>query len=472
MSILKLLASHRFSRYMKIIFLFWDLILLSASNTISCYIRDGSLKSLNNKDDQTTFFMILLVWVVLVLSKDAYKIIRIEKIYTTLSRTIKLILIHLGGVALFIIILNFDNVSRLRMLYFYVVFFVLVLLFRILFLKALKHARSQGYNYRNVIIIGATEMGARMNQILNNDLSYGYKVAGVFSDATNLNIDHTITNLGGLSNVETYLSENKVDEMFIALDYKETDHIPKLIQLCERFMIRLKIIPNFQQYTKMRRVSIDFYENTPVMMLSKEPQEFIVNRLMKKAFDMLFSFFVILFIFTWLFPILILLVKLSSKGPAFFRQKRSGENNESFTCLKFRTMRVNKLSDQLQAKKSDPRITRIGAFLRKTNLDELPQFFNVFIGQMSVVGPRPHMLKHTEQYSELINNYLVRHFVKPGITGWAQVRGYRGETKELIDMKMRVEYDIWYIENWTFLLDLKIIWMTATNMISGEENAN
>jgi undecaprenyl-phosphate galactose phosphotransferase/putative colanic acid biosynthesis UDP-glucose lipid carrier transferase len=173
-----------------------------------------------------------------------------------------------------------------------------------------------------------------------------------------------------------------------------------------------------------------------------------------------------------LFPILIAVVKLSSKGPAFFKQKRSGENNESFTCLKFRTMKVYALSDELQSQKHDPRITKLGAFMRRTNLDELPQFFNVLLGKMSVVGPRPHMLKHTEQYSELINNYLVRHFVKPGITGWAQVKGYRGETKELIDMKNRVEFDIWYLENWTFLLDLKIIWMTVTNMLRGEKNAN
>jgi len=457
---------------MKIIFLFWDLILLSASNTISCYIRDGSLKSLNNKDDQTTFFMILLVWVVLVLSKDAYKIIRIEKIYTTLSRTIKLILIHLGGVALFIIILNFDNVSRLRMLYFYVVFFVLVLLFRILFLKALKHARSQGYNYRNVIIIGANEMAGRMNQILNNDLSYGYKVAGVFSNVTNLNIDHSMTNLGGLSDIETYLLENKVDEMFIALDYKETDQIPKLIQLCERYMVRLKIIPNFQKYTNMRRVSIDFYDNTPVMMFRKEPLELVINRIQKKIFDIIFSSLIIGLIFSWLFPLLWILIKLESKGPALYKQVRSGENNRHFTCYKFRSMRQSKTDEFIQATENDPRVTAIGKFIRRTSIDEFPQFFNVFLGHMSVVGPRPHPIKLDDQYIKLINNYKVRHFSKPGITGWAQVKGYRGETKEVIAMKMRVEYDIWYIENWTFLLDLKIIWMTVTNMLRGEENAN
>ena len=469
---LKILSSHRFSRYMKTIFLFWDLVLLSASNTISCYIRDGSLKSLNNKDDQTTFFMILLVWVVLVLSKDAYKIIRIEKIYTTLSRTIKLILIHLGGVALFIIILNFDNVSRLRMLYFYVVFFVLVLLFRILFLKALKHARSQGYNYRNVIIIGANEMAGRMNQILNNDLSYGYKVAGVFSNVTNLNIDHSMTNLGGLSDIETYLLENKVDEMFIALDYKETDQIPKLIQLCERYMVRLKIIPNFQKYTNMRRVSIDFYDNTPVMMFRKEPLELVINRIQKKIFDIIFSSLIIGLIFSWLFPLLWILIKLESKGPALYKQVRSGENNRHFTCYKFRSMRQSKTDEFIQATENDPRVTAIGKFIRRTSIDEFPQFFNVFLGHMSVVGPRPHPIKLDDQYIKLINNYKVRHFSKPGITGWAQVKGYRGETKEVIAMKMRVEYDIWYIENWTFLLDLKIIWMTVTNMLRGEENAN
>jgi len=457
---------------MKTIFLFWDLVLLSASNTISCYIRDGSLKSLNNKDDQTTFFMILLVWVVLVLSKDAYKIIRIEKIYTTLSRTIKLILIHLGGVALFIIILNFDNVSRLRMLYFYVVFFVLVLLFRILFLKALKHARSQGYNYRNVIIIGANEMAGRMNQILNNDLSYGYKVAGVFSNVTNLNIDHSMTNLGGLSDIETYLLENKVDEMFIALDYKETDQIPKLIQLCERYMVRLKIIPNFQKYTNMRRVSIDFYDNTPVMMFRKEPLELVINRIQKKIFDIIFSSLIIGLIFSWLFPLLWILIKLESKGPALYKQVRSGENNRHFTCYKFRSMRQSKTDEFIQATENDPRVTAIGKFIRRTSIDEFPQFFNVFLGHMSVVGPRPHPIKLDDQYIKLINNYKVRHFSKPGITGWAQVKGYRGETKEVIAMKMRVEYDIWYIENWTFLLDLKIIWMTVTNMLRGEENAN
>ena len=165
------------------------------------------------------------------------------------------------------------------------------------------------------------------------------------------------------------------------------------------------------------------------------------------------------------------LIKLDSPGPIFFKQKRSGRDNQVFTCIKFRTMKVNSKANEKQATREDKRITKLGAFLRKSNIDEMPQFFNVFVGNMSVVGPRPHMLKQTELYSELINNYLVRHFAKPGITGWAQVNGFRGETKELSDMKDRVDYDIWYIENWSFLLDIKIIYQTVFNVFRGDKNA-
>jgi putative colanic acid biosynthesis UDP-glucose lipid carrier transferase len=218
-------------------------------------------------------------------------------------------------------------------------------------------------------------------------------------------------------------------------------------------------------------VHIDFYHHIPVISLRSEPLESVFNRFVKRSFDICFSLGAIVLIFPWLFPLLILLIKLSSKGPVFFKQQRSGENNQNFWCLKFRTMRVNNLSDELQATRNDSRITRIGKFLRKSNLDELPQFFNVFVGSMSVVGPRPHMLKHTEQYSELIHTYLVRHLIKPGITGWAQVNGYRGETNTLEQMQKRVEYDIWYIENWSLFLDFKIIFKTITNMVKGEKNA-
>jgi len=199
--------------------------------------------------------------------------------------------------------------------------------------------------------------------------------------------------------------------------------------------------------------------------------ENLLNRSKKRAFDIVFSIFVIVFVLSWLLPILAILIKLGSSGPVFFVQIRSGRNNRPFRCYKFRSMRVNKNADKKQATRDDERITKIGAFMRRTSLDELPQFFNVFRGNMSVVGPRPHMIKHTKQYSQLIDRFMVRHFLKPGITGWAQIKGLRGEIKTVDDMLKRVEADVWYLENWSFLLDLKIIFLTLKNSILGDKNA-
>jgi len=197
----------------------------------------------------------------------------------------------------------------------------------------------------------------------------------------------------------------------------------------------------------------------------------MLNRFLKRSFDTIFSILVIVFIFSWLFPILAVLIKLQSKGPVFFVQIRSGRDNKPFKCYKFRSMRVNDESDKKQATRGDKRITLIGAIMRRTSIDELPQFFNVLRGNMSVVGPRPHMISHTEQYAQLIDTFMVRHFLKPGITGWAQIRGLRGETKNTEDMLARVEADVWYLENWSFLLDLKIVFLTFFGTIRGDKNA-
>ena len=276
-----------------------------------------------------------------------------------------------------------------------------------------------------------------------------------------------------LTAIENYLNSHEIDEMYVALHIDKIGEINRLTKLCERYMVRVKYIPDFQQYTKSNRVQVSFYGNgnVPVLNLRKEPLEIPLHRIVKQLFDFCFSLLVIVFVFSWLFPILMVLIKVNSPGPVFFVQKRSGRDNKSFPCYKFRTMHVNDTSDKVQATKNDSRITKVGAFLRKTSLDEFPQFFNVLLGNMSVVGPRPHMLSHTEQYSELINNFLVRHYAKPGITGWAQVNGYRGETKELADMEGRVEHDIWYIENWSFLLDVKIVWKTFVQVFQGDQNA-
>jgi undecaprenyl-phosphate galactose phosphotransferase/putative colanic acid biosynthesis UDP-glucose lipid carrier transferase len=356
------------------------------------------------------------------------------------------------------------------MLVFYGLFAVVSIIFRIIFLKYLKYIRSQGVNNRLVVIVGANKAGYKISQILSSDLSYGYKILGFFDDKLNEPMQNDLIYLGKIQEIEMCLQKNNIHEMYIALHFSESDQITNLIHLCEKYMVRVKFVPDFQEYTKSRKVNIDFYENIPVLMLRDEPLSFPLNRITKRLFDMLFSLLVILLVFTWLFPLLIIIIKLGSRGPAFFKQERSGENNTPFTCYKFRSMKVSN-QEFIQASHNDPRITKIGRIIRKTSIDEFPQFFNVFLGQMTLVGPRPHPLKLDDQYKALINTYLVRHYAKPGITGWAQVNGFRGETKELIDMQKRVEFDIWYIENWSFLLDLKIIWKTITNVVKGDENA-
>lgn len=467
---LRLLASYRFSRYIKLTVLVFDTVLVNFAYCVSLYIRHGSLARLAESGTRTIWLFTIILWVGMVLYKEAYSFLRIERVETLITRNIRLLVIHMLFLALITMLLDFDHVSRLHLLYFYALFGSSMIFFRVSLLQALKYARSKGYNFRRVVIVGTGEMARQISEVLESNISYGFRLLGFFGDASSPEVNKERI-LGPTSDLEAFLQKNKVQEMYIALKADRKEIIHQVVFLAEKYMVRVKFIPNFYTYTKGKHVNIDFYDRIPVMMIRKEPLELASNRVVKKLFDMIFSLAVIIFIFSWLFPVLMVLIKISSPGPVFFTQKRTGEDKREFTCLKFRTMRVNDVSDELQATSSDPRITKLGRLMRKTNLDELPQFFNVLVGSMSVVGPRPHMLKHTEQYSDVIDNYLVRHFAKPGITGWAQVNGFRGETKEIVDMQKRVEFDIWYIENWSFLLDLKIIWLTVWNMVRGEKNA-
>jgi len=471
MKILQKLSNYSFSRYFQILFILWDVILLNTAILISGLIKFESLNRLFLKEVQTISLLENLIWLGLLLYKDSYRIIRVETIESILSRTIKKVIVHGAIVAIFVVFLDYSDISRFQLLYFYIFFFSFLMLSRIFSMKILKYIRMKGYNFRNVIIVGANETGDRIRKILAKNLTYGYRFLGFFDEKENISGSISKNLIGGFEDVQNFISKHQVDEMYITLHINDIDIINKLIQICEQHMVRIKFIPDFQLYTKSSRVEISFYENTPVLMSRREPLENSLNRIIKKIFDMCFSFLVIVLLFPWLFPILMLIIKIESPGPVFFKQERSGRDNKPFSCLKFRSMRVNEGSHKKQAQKGDKRVTKFGAFMRKTSIDELPQFFNVLFGNMSVVGPRPHMLYHTQEYKELINNYLVRHYAKPGITGWAQVNGYRGETKELIDMENRVEFDIWYIENWSLLLDIKIIIKTVLNVFRGEKNA-
>jgi putative colanic acid biosynthesis UDP-glucose lipid carrier transferase len=305
--------------------------------------------------------------------------------------------------------------------------------------------------------------------VIKNDLSYGFNVLGFFDDNEVLS-DILPNYLGRIDEMEAYTKNQPVDEIYCTIPGTNSEKISELLAFAEKNMIRFFIIPEFYRDVKKSMI-LEIMESIPLLYIRNEPLQSPYNRVMKRAFDIVFSLLVLIICYPPLYIIAGLLIKFSSRGPILFKQKRTGIYGQEFDCYKFRTMMINTEADLKQAEKDDPRTTKIGSFLRRTNLDEFPQFVNVVMGDMSVVGPRPHMLMHTELYSQLVDKYMVRHLVKPGITGWAQITGYRGETRTLEQMEGRVKRDVWYLENWSFFLDLKIVFVTIINMFQGEKNA-
>ncbi|QES87980.1 exopolysaccharide biosynthesis polyprenyl glycosylphosphotransferase [Rhizosphaericola mali] len=326
---------------------------------------------------------------------------------------------------------------------------------------------------RNCAIIGKNSLGNSLQHFFGeNEHLYTFK--RFLDDDLNSMVNANASQVSGASILEfvNTLQLQGIDEVYSTVPI--TPLMSKIYTAAENNCIKLHFVSKSElsgSSLSVRHIDNISSSDFKVYSLRNEPLNSLRNRIKKRAFDFAFSSFVILFILSWLYPIIGLIIKLSSPGPILFKQERSGKDNKPFYCYKFRSMKVNKDSDSMQATKNDSRLTKFGAFMRKTSLDELPQFFNVWKGEMSIVGPRPHMLKHTDQYKTLIDKYLVRQFLKPGITGWAQVNGFRGETKELILMEKRVEHDIWYMENWSLMLDVRIVFMTVINVAKGEPEA-
>lgn len=332
-----------------------------------------------------------------------------------------------------------------------------------------KRFRRRGRNFSRVLIVGCGSAARRLYEEMCSDMGFGYRCLG-FIDAwcpPDFPVKHLYK--GGLDILDSFVRDNAIDEVYYAIPGENEEAVKETLAVCDRHMAQFRFVPSVSRYLN-HPFTLSAIGQTPVMIMRKNPLNNPVNSALKRALDLTVSSIFLIFSPLVFIPVAIA-IKLSSPGPVFFKQKRTGYMGQEFLCWKFRTMKVNVDADKVQATKNDPRKTRLGDFLRRTSIDELPQFINVWLGDMSVVGPRPHMLKHTEDYSALIGQYMVRHIVKPGITGWAQVRGYRGQTEELWQMERRVEHDIWYIENWTLLLDIKIIIRTIINAFQGEKNA-
>ena len=451
-----------------------DVLLLNCSFILSHFIRFGTLIWIPNEHDLEFLFLLNFLWLVIIYYHERSESSRTAYFEVILRGYAGAFFLYTATIYLFLFMLNLDEVSRLWILYFLLSAFIGLAFARVFSLMFFKWYRRHGKNYRKIVIVGTDSVSMQLLHYLRNDLTLGFKILGVFGteeDQANKVSLGKVSYLGNRRVLIDYLKANEVDEVYWKLGAEHDPNLKQIVEYCENHLIRFRMIPFLGLDVLGRKPHIDMYNLIPVVTLRKEPLQIASNRMMKRFFDVLFSLIVLLVLAPTLFVIIALLIKLFSPGPVFFKQLRSGENNREFWCYKFRTMKVNKLSDQLQATKEDERITPLGRFLRRSSLDELPQFWNVLMGEMSVVGPRPHMLKHTEEYSQTVSKFLVRHFAKPGITGWAQINGFRGETKELEDMENRVQADIWYVENWSLLLDIRIVLVTILNMFRGEKNA-
>lgn len=369
---------------------------------------------------------------------------------------------------------SFDRVSLgvIFYLFLFTIFFIGLIGVRLFFLGIRKKLRNAGkIQRRKILVVGGNCFSKEMSRQLLQESYQPFQVVGVFYNRES-NAKDGLNGLykGNFQEAFQYLEHQKVDEIFCLTKGLDTSSVHKLMSAADNHVVRFRMLLDVYDYLPSRG-QIEMINQIPVFRARTEPLLIVENAFLKRFFDIVFSGLVIICILSWLLPILAILIKLESKGPIFFKQLRSGRDNKSFPCLKLRSMYVNKNAHLKQAVKNDRRITKMGNILRKTSLDELPQFFNVFMGHMSVVGPRPHMLAHTEEYAALVNRYMARHFLRPGITGWAQVNGSRGETKTVEEMEKRVKLDVWYMENWSFFLDLKIIFLTFWQVIKGDEKA-
>ena len=385
------------------------------------------------------------------------------------GQALKLVLTHAGIFVTLTSLIGPHVTPWQQLAMFYLLFFAVLSAWWVISRQLVKLYRNHGFNFKRVIVIGGGTVGVRLISEMVADQGYGYHIVGFFDNNPKARTASAVYQ-GTLDDVEQFVKTHQVDEMFCAVpDLEDSQNVSRMIRIADNNAVDFYYVPQFGR-TVTRQFELQSVGDVPILAVHPYPLKNPINRLIKRAFDLVVSSIALILSPLVIIPVAIG-IKLSSPGPIFFVQKRTGYRGQAFNCYKFRTMRVNTDSDTLQATKGDPRVTRFGNLLRRISIDELPQFFNVWRGEMSVVGPRPHMVAQTEMYSALIDKYMLRHTIKPGITGWAQVRGYRGQTEELWQMEKRVEFDVWYAENWTFFLDLKIIFRTIWNAIIGEDNA-
>lgn len=409
------------------------------------------------------YCFILVGWIVSSYALNFYEVYRFTKPTKIFSLLFKQGFVSLVTLYAYFGLVKTRTISIKETLYFVSMVMSIIGLVKIALYYSLKKYRAYlGGNKRKIIIIGNNESARELQGFFEKRKDLGYHILGVFG----ANLPQKV------SDSFEFLKENDADEIYCALDEISDQQINAFVAYADKHYCVLKFIPNTKKILS-QRLQTDYYAYQPVLSVPQVALNNTLNRILKRGFDIIFSTLILLLVVSWITPLLYILIKLESKGPIIYKHIRNGMNYREFTCYKFRSLKYAENQTKLHVKKSDDRITKIGKFIRRTSIDELPQFYNVIKGDMSVVGPRPHMVSYTEAYAKKIDkyNFMFRHAVKPGITGLAQVTGFRGEIKSDEDIINRIKYDIFYIENWSLFLDLKIIIETIFNIIKGDENA-
>ncbi|SHG81751.1 exopolysaccharide biosynthesis polyprenyl glycosylphosphotransferase [Chryseobacterium sp. OV279] len=451
----------RYSRYLKSIIILLDLMVIASIFIFFFISRNENLRYHRETWYENVFSLILLFLFWMLLSGRT-KIYNIQR-NLTYTLFLERLLIHFLFFILGVLLIGrvsknvFFN-SDIYWLSFYLFFFIFLAKSVIYF--TIKYFRSLGINYRNVMFLGETSSTEILRNIFKDRKDYGYRIFEYEGPAINPNA------------LVGFWKKNGIHTLFLSTENLFNEDTEKeIFKLAEDNKVHVSLIPSITQ-SDFFLYDLGYIQTQPVLSQAKYPLDFYSNFLVKRTFDILFSISILVFLCSWLFPVIAILIKATSKGPVFFVQKRYGFHEEVFSCLKFRTMIVNEESATKTTEENDSRITTIGKFLRKTSLDELPQFINVLKGEMSIVGPRPHMLAVDNYYKPKIGRYSLRSMVSPGITGLAQVSGLRGDYGDVeVEMKKRILADTFYVRNWSFVLDLVIVLKTVLLVIAGDKNA-
>ena len=429
-------------------------------------------KSLHFKSNDAYFKYVSIAnvtWIALAFFLRTYGNSIILNFEAFTKRTIQVFLIWIMIILFYLFFSRELIVSRFFIISTTAAFGVGLLVNKFIYLGIFRYFKTSDLLAKRVIIVGYNETAKKLASYFEQD-GLNMHIVGYIEDEENIEELSHYPVLANISDTLRVAKELDAQEIFSTVTPEQNNYIYDLMYESEKECIRFRIVPNLSLFIT-REVHIEYFGELPILSLRKEPLEDVGNRIKKRALDITVSLLVTIFILSWLIPILGLLIFLESGTPIFFKQLRTGKDKKSFYCWKFRSMKQNRDADLKQATRDDNRVTFLGRFLRKTSLDEFPQFLNVLKGEMSLVGPRPHMIKHTTDYSKIVEEYMVRQLIKPGITGWAQINGFRGEINNPEQIKMRVNKDLWYLENWTLWLDIRILLLTIYTVFRGDKRA-